>query len=107
MKREEILNKAKKENKHSDEWKIDILKNSNIVALILLVTIIGLMLMLSTVQCFSTGTPFANPFIFVFQLASVCAIQSFVKYCYNKKPFEIIVAIIALIGAVCVAVFLM
>ncbi len=106
MKREEILNKAKKENKFADEWKVDVLKNSNIVALILLVTIIGVMLILSMVQYFRTGTSFANPFIFVFQLVSVLTIQSFTKYCYSKKTFEIVIAVIALISAICVAIFL-
>ena len=100
MKREEILEKAKKENKIFDEGKSEILKNANMVSFILLVVIIGVMLILSMCQYFSTGEPFANPFIFVFQLAFLCAIQSFVKFCYDKKPFEIIFSILSLIVAV-------
>ncbi len=106
MKREEVLNKSKKENKDADEWQVDVLKNSNMFALIILVTVIGLMLLKSTTQYFTTGMPFANPFIFVFQLACVLATQSFFKFCYDKKPFEIIIAVIAFITGAYVAIFL-
>lgn len=106
MKRDEILEKAKRENKHTDEWQVDVLKNANIIALIVIVTIIGLMLMLSMVQHFQIGEPFANPFIFLFQLAAICAVQSFVTSCYTKKPFQIILAVICVIASVCIAVFL-
>lgn len=106
MTREDVLNKAKRENKVYDEWEVDILKNSNIIALILLVVIIGLMLIISLVQHIKTGTPFANPFIFVFQLVSILAIQSFTKYCYNKKTYELITAVISIIGSIYIAIFL-
>ncbi len=106
MKREEILNKAKKENKVADEWQFDVLKNANAAALILLVAIIAGMLIKSTTQYYTTGMPFANPFIFVFQLACIVTIQSFIKFCYDKKPLEIITAIIGFIAAGYIALFL-
>ncbi len=100
MNKEEILNRAKKENKIADEWEVDVQKNANIIALILLVAIIGIMLMFSTIQIFQGVEPFANPFIFLFLLFIIMAIQSFVLYFYNKKILELVKAIIGIIVAI-------
>ncbi len=100
MNREEILNKAQKENKIADEYQVDVLKNANLVALILLIAIIGIMLMFSIIQMFQGKVPFANPFIFVFLLAFVLTFQSFVVYCGNKKKIELLKSIVGLVVAV-------
>ncbi|OON98725.1 MAG: hypothetical protein ATN35_03690 [Epulopiscium sp. Nele67-Bin004] len=97
MDREEILNRAKKENEVADEWEFDVLKNSNMVALILLVTSISVMLIESVLQHFKEEEPFANPFIFVFQLAFLTGVQNFTRFYYEKKLISIIVAIICFI----------
>ena len=95
MDKKEILNRAKKENKILDEWKVDINKNAAIVSSVVAITTIGIMLIISMVQQIKTGSSFAEPAIFIFIISMMYWSNYLTSYYYNRKPLELVITIIS------------
>ena len=101
MDKNEILQKAKKENQKCDEREFDIEKTSNLVAYITTVTILGVLAIIGFVQKINGLQPIVEINVISFIFLSILATKYATMHYYYKSAKYLWVSIIASVGSLC------
>lgn len=100
MEKEEILRKAKKENKKGDERTRSIETISSEVSYIAVITTLGILAMECAVQTTKTGTSFADINIFILLFMVAIFTKYITLYYYYKKKRFLIVSLFSITGTI-------